>query len=334
FYGGFEDLALDENVAIAAIIGDRQTPGVVDSGYYLPLLEQVRAKTAKPLALVSNHRGVGSDESMRQIIDAGFPVMDDVKQFLVAVRQLFDHRDRPQFESAPSSGTMNSVVEQWRPRIMATGELGEVETLELLRDIGLDTTPSVLVTRAEQLAEVAASLSYPLVMKTAMPGIAHKSEVGGVKLKLRDFAAVQAAWLDLSTRLGPRVILAPMVELSEGIEMILGVSHDPQFGAILVFGLGGIYAETLQDTVTALPPLTPAMVLGQLRRLRGYRLLEGQRGMPPLAVNQFISAIVKISHFVTAYGDGFGELDINPILVTPKKAIALDGFLTHCKVQE
>ena len=330
YYGGFEDLALDSNVAIAAIIGDRQVPGVVDSPYYLPLLNRVRAKTSKPLALVSNHRGVGSDDSMRQIIDADYPVMDDVKQFLTAVKQVFDHRDRANYSPVDKTDSMKPVVAKWRPILSQRGELGEVETLELLRDIGIETTPSQIITSKEQLAAEAAKLTYPLVMKTAMAEIAHKSEVGGVKLNLKDFAAVEAAWQDLSQRLGPRVLLTPMVDLSDGIEMIIGISQDAQFGSIMVFGLGGIYAEMLKDTVTALPPLSPAMVESQLKKLRGFSLLQGQRGKPPVAIDQLIGAIVKLSQFVAEYGAGFGDLDINPILVTPKKAIALDGFLNHC----
>ncbi|MDI9407862.1 MAG: acetate--CoA ligase family protein [Candidatus Pacebacteria bacterium] len=330
FHGGFEDLALDDNVALAAIIGDRQAPGIVDAPFYLPLLNRVRAQTSKPIALVSNHRGVGSDDSLRLIMDQDYPVMDDVKQFLMAVKQVFDHRDRPQFESVAAVNAMKPVVAKWRPILDQRGGLGEVETLQLLRDIGIETTPSVVVTSLDELAAVADTMPYPLVMKTAMPDIAHKSEVKGVKLNLKDFAAVEAAWHDLSQRLGPRVLMTPMVDLAEGMEMIIGVSQDAQFGSILVFGLGGIYAEILKDTVTALPPLSPAMVEGQLKKLRGYSLLLGQRGRPAVAIDQLVAVIVKLGQFVAEYGAGFGDLDINPILVTPKKAIALDGFLNHC----
>src|SRR5690606_4352714 len=117
----------------------------------------------------------------------------------------------------------------------------------LMQDFGLPVTPRrIVATRAEALA-AAAGFGGPVVVKTAMPGIAHKSEVGGVKLNLSGEAAVGAAYDGLARRLGPTVLVAPMA--AKGVEMILGVTRDPQFGPTLVIGSGGVLAEALKDVV-------------------------------------------------------------------------------------
>src|SRR5690606_24653001 len=145
----------------------------------------------------------------------------------------------------------------------------------------------------------AAHASYPVVLKTANPAIAHKTRAGGVALRLRDAGEVLAAYRRMAGELGPAALLAPMVE-APGVEMILGLTVDEQFGPVVLLGFGGVHAEVLEDVVAALPPFDAAAARRLLGKLRLRRLLEGP---PAVDVDAYCRAASSLSALAMHIGD-------------------------------
>jgi hypothetical protein len=162
-------------------------------------------------------------------------------------------------------------------------------------------------------------------MKTAMPGIFHKSDRQGVFLGLVDESQVLEKYRDLETRLGPRVMLSPMAE--KGVEMILGMRRDPQFGPVVVFGFGGILAELTKGVAFALPPFDRDYARRRVDRLKLRRLLDGVRGNAASDIDAFCDMASSFSVMVDALRDELMEIDVNPVIVTSKGCIAVDALI-------
>ena len=119
---------------------------------------------------------------------------------------------------------------------------------------------------------------------------------------------------------------SPMADLSSGVEMLLGMNNDPQFGPMLVVGLGGIFVEIFKDAVTIMPPLSREKAAEQLQKLKGYPLLTGARGKQPVDLEKLIDTLMAFDAFVADYGPQLAEIDINPLLVTADGCTVLDAL--------
>jgi acetate---CoA ligase (ADP-forming) len=164
------------------------------------------------------------------------------------------------------------------------------------------------------------------VLKTAEPGIEHKSDVDGVRLSLADEHAVAAAWRDVSSRLGPRTLVAPMIQ-ARGVEMLLGAIHDEQFGPVVVLGLGGLHVEALADVVHAVPPFDAAEARRLVDRLKARALLTSRRHARPLALDEFCATAAKFSALVASVGDAITEIDLNPIILHAEGCVIVDALI-------
>jgi hypothetical protein len=168
-----------------------------------------------------------------------------------------------------------------------------------------------------------------------MPGHAHKSDQGGVHLDLCDGDAVASAYEDLSRRLGPRVLVAPMAPA--GVEMMLGMVRDEQFGPLVVMGFGGIAVEALDDTVCALPPFDAAEARRLIDRLRNRPLLDLARGGKPADVQAFAELAARFSALVaglvtgpvTGLGGAVEEIDLNPVIVHADGCLVVDALVVR-----
>jgi hypothetical protein len=165
-----------------------------------------------------------------------------------------------------------------------------------------------------------------VAIKTAMPGIFHKSDVGGVKLNVTDAAA---AYRDLKDRLGPRVIVMPMAD--KGVELSLGFTRDPQFGPILMLGAGGTLIELLRDRRFAIPPFEESEALRHLNALALRPLLDGKRGAAPADLDSLTKAISRFSVLAADLGDLIAEADVNPLIAGPEGCVALDALIVPRK---
>ncbi|HUG62542.1 MAG TPA: acetate--CoA ligase family protein, partial [Methylomirabilota bacterium] len=169
-------------------------------------------------------------------------------------------------------------------------------------------------------------IGFPVVLKTATPGIFHKTDVDGVRLRLGDGAAVEAAYRDIAGRLGPRAIVAAMA-LGPSVEMILGIVRDEDFGRTVMIGAGGVHAEILKDVVVAKPPFDAAKAHRMIDRLRFRRLLDGARGAPPASIDMLAVTLARFSVLAAALGDAIETMDVNPLLAGPTGALAVDALV-------
>jgi succinyl-CoA synthetase beta subunit len=180
-----------------------------------------------------------------------------------------------------------------------------------------------VVTSHDDVRAAARELSYPLVLKGL--GLLHKSDSGGVVLNLRDEEQLLAAYDDVVARLAPPACsIEEMADLSEGVELIVGVRRDPRFGPVAMVGLGGIYTEVIHDVATALAPVSAHHVERLLRSLRGSALLTGARGRRPVDVAAAARVVALVTDVAAAHPE-LADVEVNPLLVTPDGALALDA---------
>jgi acyl-CoA synthetase (NDP forming) len=208
----------------------------------------------------------------------------------------------------------------------------EREALEYLRTHNVPVVPAVIARNAAEAAAAASQVGYPVVLKINSPDIQHKTEVGGVRLKLENAAAVTAAYDEMMSRVkqaAPKArldgaIVSPM--RSGGVELIVGTARDPQWGPVVVVGLGGVWVEVLKDTAISLLPVTHDQALKMLRSLRAAKLFDGFRGSPPVNLDAVAEAVVRIGNAALSLGSDLDHLEVNPLLATADRVEALDAL--------
>ncbi len=204
----------------------------------------------------------------------------------------------------------------------------EFQGKQLLKTFGLPVpegricSPSAAVTTAN-------ALGYPVAVKISSATILHKTEVDGVALNLKSAAEVEVAAHRMS-KLGNELLIEKMVDGAVA-ELIIGITHDPQFGLALVIGAGGIFTELLKDSVTLLMPCSESEIIRALNKLKVWKLVEGFRGKSG-DHHAVIEAIKSVGKFAAAYADHIEELDINPLFVLPKGAVAADALIKMRKL--
>lgn len=214
-------------------------------------------------------------------------------------------------------------------------ELGEQETREVIGAYGFPLPKSILAADPDEAVAAAKEIGLPVVMKISSPDILHKSDVGGVKVGLDSDEAVAGACRDMIESVAKKkpeadihgVLVQQMV--SGGKEVILGMNRDPQFGPMLMFGLGGIYVEILKDVAFRIAPLTRADAETMIGEIRAVALLKGARGEKPADLDAVVDGLLRLSQLVTDFPQ-IVELDLNPLLVFARGegAVALDARLT------
>jgi acyl-CoA synthetase (NDP forming) len=212
------------------------------------------------------------------------------------------------------------------PAAPLRGVPGYVEARALLLEAGIvygDGGPARDADEAVALADRLAL--YPVTLKAVDAKLVHKSDAGGVRVGLADASELRAAALAMAERLSPELLFVERTaDPREGVELVVGATRDVRFGPVLLVGLGGILVETLRDTALALAPLESAAAEGLLRSLRGAALLDGVRGGPAVDVSAAVRAVVALADAMAAHPE-IAELEINPLLVTPQGAVALDA---------
>jgi acyl-CoA synthetase (NDP forming) len=314
----------DPGAAIGGIIHDRAPGGLVYPSY-VQYMERAHEESGKPVALVASRQGTGSDPLVLAMTHNGLPVIDGVLPFLRGVRGLMNYRDFLKRPPPRPVAAPETTVRKWRERLTEVDSLDEAESLALLRDFGIEANMALVADTEDALMQAAGSLGYPLVLKTAMPGMQHKSEQNGVFLDIRDDIQLIAIYNNLRERLGPRVLLAPLA--GAGVEMILGARRDPQFGPVIMFGFGGVLAEVLGDVVFALPPFDAECARRRLNELKLESLLQGVRGMPPADISAFCTMAASFSAMVDALRHELQEVDINPVIAGAEQCIAVDALI-------
>lgn len=322
-------LMSDPNAAMGAVVHDRAPLGALYEDYFEYMRAGHRA-SGKPVFLVSNRQGSGADPAAVRVTREGFPVLDGLRSFLAGVRCLTDWRDfktrSAGIQQEKLSQPPEAVVNRWRSKLSSGPTLEEFESGSLLRDFNFPINPTSLAESESGALQAAANLGYPVVVKTAVAGILHKTDCNGVKLGIENEEQLKAAWADLSARLGPRVMISPMLNVS-GAEMVLGMVRDEQFGPLVMLGFGGINVEIIHDVACALPPFSRETALRLVDTLKLRSLLDGMRNRPAVNIDAFCIAAEKFSIMAAALGEVLDEVDVNPVIVHPDGCIAVDALV-------
>ncbi len=233
----------------------------------------------------------------------------------------------------PDHAAAKSIIDA----ALASGRtlLDEYESKRVLAAYGIQASPTMVAPNADEAVTLANKLGYPAVLKIHSHIITHKTDVGGVKLNLKDEAEVRRAFDEIKASVARHagdqaeaaflgVTVQPMVKLQDAYEIILGSSIDPQFGPVMLFGMGGQLVEVFKDSALALPPLNGTLARRMMEKTRIYKALLGVRGRPAVNLDQLASIMVRFSQLVTQQ-PRIAELDINPLLVSHRGMIALDA---------
>ena len=208
--------------------------------------------------------------------------------------------------------------------------LTEVESKELLKEAGIPVVEAKLARSKKEAIAISKEMGFPVVLKISSPDVVHKSDSGGVKLGLANAAQVGKAYSEIVSSIKKAYPEAQIEGVSvqrmapPGVEVIVGMSKDPQFGPVLMFGLGGILVEVLKDVSFRIVPLTERDAREMIKEIKGYPVLNGYRGQKPASIPALEQLILKVSQFVEK-NPQIKELDLNPIFAYPDKAVAVDA---------
>jgi acetyltransferase len=211
-----------------------------------------------------------------------------------------------------------------------------VEARQLLVDYGILAPEERMARSADEAAEAARSIDYPVVLKVLSPDIQHKTEIGGLRVGLADEAAVRSAFREVMDAARERrpdadvegVLIQEMIT-EDAVEVIVGLLRDADFGPVVVFGSGGILVELFEDSSLRFPPLSRSEARGMIEETKAAQLLAGFRGKPAADVDALIDALVRVSQLAVDLGDRIAALDVNPLLVLPagKGVRAVDALV-------
>jgi acyl-CoA synthetase (NDP forming) len=334
FLACFDALMQDPNVAGGAFVS------IFRDDYYLHeaiyrVVETVSKRTSKPVALITTYADVANATMCQRAFNAGIPLIDGSREALLAFKHLFRYQ---QFKLRSKRAVMtvdatSAKIASDRQKLASfeSDSIGETDALQLLAEYSIPVVEHCFVFNQLELVKAANSMKYPLVLKTAEPGINHKSDCNGVFINIQNEAELLSHYQDLSNRLGDRALLSKMVD--QGVEIALGVFNDAQFGPMIIVAAGGILVELIEDRSVAMCPVDQTEAAEMLSALKISQLLDGVRGRAAINRQSLIDAIVKTSEFAYLFRDSIAEIDINPILVNAESTTAVDALIIRKPIQ-
>ena len=318
-----------EDEGIDALLVVFVPPMMIDAMEIVEGLEALRKKFDKPMFGVF----MAPDEFFQELNEkhpghmAIYLFPESAVHALAALDRYRQWREKPTGEvrsfdvdREAAVGLLNDVRRQGR------SELIPLEAQRLLECYGIAVARSAVAKDAKELGEIAKGVRYPVVLKAITPGLIHKTEAGGVILDLHTPEDLIAAAQKMTEDVKRHHPLSAVSDSSMGFlvqeyvrggrEVIVGMTHDPNFGPLVMFGLGGIYVETFKDVVFRVPPISDLEAREMIRQIRGYRLLEGVRGEPAVDLAALVEILERFSRLVEDLPQ-LAEMDINPLMVFP-----------------
>lgn len=320
-------LMADPDTGIGMFLFDIGLEDHLSRGFVGACVEVANA-TDKPVFVATNFGKLPRTELANQLQAAGIPLIDGVGTALRAVKHLVSRKPGVGSIATALNKTADAaVVEVWKRRLAtANGSVDEATGYALVQDWGIATLRHQSVANRQQLEQKLDDFPLPAVLKTAVPGILHKSDVGGVFVGLKDKAAVLAAYDDIAGRLGKEAVLVEMAP--KGVELIVGGLIDPQFGPIVMIGVGGILVELFKDVAFVQAPASREEIRRAIDKLKTAAILGGMRGAAAADINAVVDTIVSFSQLVADLSDCITGIEINPLLATPKGCVPLDVLVT------
>lgn len=324
-------LMRDPNVAAGAFISNYRDNYYLSEAIYR-VVEAVSKQTDKPIALATCYADLANSNICRQAHTAGIPVIDGTRETLLAFKHLLDYRQfkNNQETDTPQVELDSARVTRWREQLAShdSRSLGESQALAFLADFSLPVVRHETISNQSELLAAANNIGYPLVLKTAQPGLNHKSDCNGVFVNIQSEQDLLDNYADLCSRLGPAALLSRM--LDQGVEIGLGTVNDPQFGPVVMVAAGGVLVELLADRAVAMCPVSPQQADAMITSLKANQLLLGVRGKAAANRQALIDALVSLSALAFEFRDSIAEIDINPVLVNTRQALAVDALIL-CK---
>lgn len=328
-----ETVAADPNVDGLLVLATPQAMSEI-KGTALAVVEHAKKSDKPVLACFMGEARM--NEGINVLTAHGVPNYPFPERAANAFRAMADYRrvlERPEPEFA-SFEVDRASVRDLLERVTAQDRhtIGDFEAREILEAYGFRTPRSEVAATPERAVEFAEEIGYPVVLKIASPDILHKTDVGGVRVGLRSEQEVRDAFelmIYRTQRYLPeaRVLGCLVQEMAPpgGLEVLVGMNRDPQFGPLVTFGLGGIYVETLKDVTFRIAPFSVHEAGQMLNEIRARALLDGVRGQPPVDKAAIVDALLRIGQLVQDFPE-IAELDINPLIVYPQQrgAIAID----------
>lgn len=278
---------------------------------------QEKGGNCKPIAMIPFAENTRNPEYQEKLFQIGVPVLPPPVYAFKLLRHLADF-----IAYEPETKTLELAV--GHPKSEETQALSEHESKQELKVYGVPVPDEVIVTSKEEAAQFAKNHPDPLVMKVESADILHKSDVGGVKLNVCGPEAAEKAYEEIMESVTAKrpdahingILTVPM--LDAGVEIIIGVNNDPQFGPMIMVGMGGVFVEVFKDVALYPAPLKEEESLEMLKSLKSFKLLNGYRGTEKCDIKALCQTIVAISNYAQANKDVLKELDINPLFVYPE----------------
>ncbi len=331
----FQGLVDDSNIDFVTInleANDPRPKELKSGTRFSAIIEKAAANSDKPIAIFSSVVGGPVDpDILLPLRNAGVPLMEGAECTTATLRNLADYFE---FQKSRQASTATPAAAATHGKLPA-GILGAEAAFRLFEEFKIPVVPTVLTRSADEAAAAADKMGYPVVLKIESAQITHKSDVGGVALKLTSAAEVRDAFSRIMKQVAAKVPQAKLDGVvvqrmaAEGVEMILGIKRDPLFGPVVLCGLGGILVEVLKDVAIGIPPLSRQQAKDMIQRLRGAAILGGVRGKPPADVDALCDAIVGLANLAVSLGDQLNGVDINPLIVLAKGqgVVAVDALV-------
>jgi len=332
------DIVLKDN-GVDAVLVILTPQAMTDPTATARAVNAVAANARKPV-LAAWMGGVMVSEGVQLLSEAGIPTYTTPEQAVRAFMHLVSYaRNLEILHETPRDIPMEFSLDRQRLRsvfdtILTEGSeiLSENVSKALLESYEIPVVKPHLARSADEAVEVARSCGYPVVLKIHSPDITHKTDVGGVALNISSDESVRETYDQIvkeATEKRPHahimgVTVQKMVSHPNGFELIVGTKKDPVFGAVIMVGMGGTAAEVFRDRALGLPPLSESLARRMLESLKSWPLLQGYRGKPGANIDRLIEILMRFSYLVADYPE-IKETDVNPLLVTPDDAVALDA---------
>lgn len=323
-----EDPGVDSALAIFVPLPPNRSIDVTEA-----VVASAAAHPDKPVfAVLMGHEGL--PEGRAELHEVGIPAYifpESAARALAATCRWNEWRQRPPvtLEALPVDGSearrlIDLAYAEGRSRLQ------EDDALDLLAAYGIPVARARLATTVEEAVSFAETAGFPVVCKVVAPAIVHKTEADGVQVDLRSAEDVRAAWDRIMAGAAAAVpgamvegvLVQPMVK--DGRELIVGMTRDPMFGPLVMFGLGGVLVEVLRDVVFRMAPFGRADARDMIRGIQGVKLLDGVRGAPPVNFGALEDVLLRVSQLVVDFPE-ISELDLNPLLATDDAVVAVDG---------
>jgi len=306
FVGCLDALAADPAVGVVAFSVDltEEEDAGSESGHSVA---RAAENTEKPMLVLAHVSSAVDRKQARYVRERGIPVLEGTETALRAIRHLMDRAERATWPEP-------------EPRLSEHLTIEDRDPLRLLADYGIPFVETIRADDSSKAVRAAETIGYPVVLKTE--GLAHKTEVDGVRLGLRNRDEVVAAYEDISTRLGPGTMVSRQADA--GVEIGLGSITDLQFGPVVIVSAGGMLIETLADTVALLPPVDSFRARRAIESLDVAALLSGARGSAAADIEALAELVARFSELVADQSGVIDALELNPVIAGREAATAVD----------